>query len=104
MKTPAGEIPRAILFGSALLARVRTARAAGIALYETGAPDLGTASAGRAAMAADESTAAANPAWMTLLYDVKRGPLSGRVQGDFSSNIIDFLGINLVWKLGSAGQ
>jgi long-chain fatty acid transport protein len=39
----------------------------GIALYETGAPDLGTASAGRAAMAADASTAAANPAGMTLL-------------------------------------
>jgi len=43
------------------------AQAAGIALYETGAPDLGTASAGRAAMAADASTAAANPAGMTLL-------------------------------------
>jgi long-chain fatty acid transport protein len=40
---------------------------AGIALYETGAPDLGTASAGRAAMGADASTAAANPAAMTLL-------------------------------------
>ena len=40
---------------------------AGIALTETGAPDLGTASAGRTAMAADASTAAANPAGMTLL-------------------------------------
>ena len=30
-----------------------TARSAGISLYETGAPDLGTAGAGRAAMAAD---------------------------------------------------
>lgn len=37
-------------------------------------------------------------------YDVKRGPLAGRVQGDFSTNIIDFLGINLVWKLGRSGQ
>jgi long-chain fatty acid transport protein len=37
-------------------------------------------------------------------YDIKRGPLAGRVQGDFSSNIIDFLGINLVWKLGSSAQ
>jgi long-chain fatty acid transport protein len=37
-------------------------------------------------------------------YDVKRGPLAGRVQGDFSSNIIDFLGINLVWKLGLSGN
>jgi long-chain fatty acid transport protein len=41
--------------------------AAGLELYETGAPDLGTASAGRAAMAADASTAASNPAGMTLL-------------------------------------
>ena len=43
------------------------ARGAALELYETGAPDLGTASAGRAAMAADASTAAANPAGMTLL-------------------------------------
>src|SRR5690242_12658264 len=43
------------------------AEAAGLLLYETGAPDLGTASAGRAATAADASTAAANPAGMTLL-------------------------------------
>jgi len=43
------------------------ARSAALELYETGAPDLGTASAGRAAMAADASTAAANPAGMTLL-------------------------------------
>jgi long-chain fatty acid transport protein len=50
-----------------LLAYVTSARAAGLLLYETGAPDLGTASAGRAAMAADASTAAANPAGMTLL-------------------------------------
>ncbi len=50
-----------------LLTFVTSARAAGLLLYETGAPDLGTASAGRAAMAADASTAAANPAGMTLL-------------------------------------
>jgi long-chain fatty acid transport protein len=43
------------------------ARGAALALYETGAPDLGTASAGRAAMAADASTVAANPAGLTLL-------------------------------------
>ena len=43
------------------------AQSAGLELYETGAPDLGTASAGRAAMAADASTAAANPAGMTQL-------------------------------------
>lgn len=50
-----------------LLAFVTAARGAAVGLYETGAPDLGTASAGRAAMAADASTAAANPAGMTLL-------------------------------------
>jgi long-chain fatty acid transport protein len=45
----------------------RPALAAGLSLYETGAPDLGTAQAGQAALAADASTAAANPAGMTLL-------------------------------------
>lgn len=50
-----------------LLMFVASARGAGLLLYETGAPDLGTASAGRAAMAADASTVAANPAGMTLL-------------------------------------
>src|SRR5260370_8728920 len=59
---------RAISLATAiLLTFVTSARAAGLLLYETGAPDLGTASAGRAAMAADASTAAANPAGMTLL-------------------------------------
>src|SRR5271170_1146549 len=43
------------------------ARAAGLGLYETGAPDLGTAQAGQAALAADASTAGSNPAGMTLL-------------------------------------
>src|SRR5229473_4294914 len=56
-----------VLAAVILLAFVTSARAAGLLLYETGAPDLGTASAGRAAMAADASTAAANPAGMTLL-------------------------------------
>jgi long-chain fatty acid transport protein len=50
-----------------LLAFVSYARGAALELYETGAPDLGTASAGRAAMASDASTAASNPAGMTLL-------------------------------------
>ena len=50
-----------------LLGFASPARASGLLLYETGAPDLGTASAGRAAMAADASTVAANPAGMTLL-------------------------------------
>ncbi len=50
-----------------LLALASSARGSGLLLYETGAPDLGTASAGRAAMAADASTVAANPAGMTEL-------------------------------------
>lgn len=55
------------IVGAFLLLSCTKAWCAGIALYETGAPDLGTASAGRAAMGADASTAAANPAAMTLL-------------------------------------
>jgi len=56
-----------VLAAGILLTLVTSARGAGLLLYETGAPDLGTASAGRVAMAADASTAAANPAGMTLL-------------------------------------
>jgi long-chain fatty acid transport protein len=53
---------------SALLTVLQgVALGAALELYETGAPDLGTASAGRAAMAADASTAASNPAGLTLL-------------------------------------
>ena len=44
---------------------VASARGAGLELYETGY--LGTASAGRAALASDASTAGTNPAGMTLL-------------------------------------
>jgi long-chain fatty acid transport protein len=50
-----------------LLSASSSVWAAALELYETGAPDLGTASAGRAAMAGDASTAASNPAGMTLL-------------------------------------
>jgi long-chain fatty acid transport protein len=57
-----------IVYLSFLVAALQgVARGAALELYETGAPDLGTASAGRTAMAADASTAAANPAGMTLL-------------------------------------
>ena len=44
-----------------------SARAAGLYLYELGTPDLGTAAAGRAAMAQDASTVMGNPAGMTRL-------------------------------------
>ena len=56
-----------LAIATVLMTLATPARGSGILLYETGAPDLGTASAGRAAMAADASTAAANPAGMTLL-------------------------------------
>jgi len=63
---------RSLLFSATIITAVlilspRSVRAAGILLYETGAPDLGTAGAGSAAMGADASTAGANPAAMTLL-------------------------------------
>jgi long-chain fatty acid transport protein len=61
-------IQRAICITIALvLALATSVRAAGLLLYEVDTSDLGTASAGRAATAADASTAAANPAGMTLL-------------------------------------
>ena len=57
-----------LVYGSMLILAMRgVALSAALELYETGAPDLGTASAGRAAMAADASTAASNPAGLTLL-------------------------------------
>jgi len=46
---------------------VPAAWGAGLWLYEAGTPDLGTAGAGRAALAADASTAGMNPAGMTRL-------------------------------------
>lgn len=48
--------------------------AAGLYLYEVGSPDLGTAAAGRAALAQDASTVMGNPAGMTRL---KRSQLTG---------------------------
>jgi len=60
-----------------LLTSATFARASGLLLYETGAPDLGTASAGRTAMAADGSTAAANPAGMTHVDHTELETASG---------------------------
>jgi long-chain fatty acid transport protein len=54
--------------------------AAGLWLYEQGAPDMGLAAAGRAALAQDASTAGANPAGMTLL---ERNQLEGGLLGIF---------------------
>jgi len=50
-----------------LTAPARLASAGGAWVYENGSPDLGTASAGRAALAADASTAFNNPAGMIHL-------------------------------------
>jgi long-chain fatty acid transport protein len=60
---------RSLILVTAILAVIspRSARGAGLSLYETGAPDLGTAGAGQAALAEDASTAGSNPAGMTLL-------------------------------------
>jgi long-chain fatty acid transport protein len=60
-----------------LVALQGIARGSAIELYETGAPDLGTASAGRTAMAADASTAGANPAGMTQLDQTQLMGASG---------------------------
>jgi long-chain fatty acid transport protein len=53
-------------------------RAAGLWAYELGTPDMGTASAGRGAIAADASVALFNPAGMTKL---DRSQLFSAVQG-----------------------
>ncbi len=59
---------RAILVASvAAFASQHVAHAGGLFLYEMATPDLGTASAGRAALAEDASTAFGNPAGMTRL-------------------------------------
>ena len=54
--------------------------AAGLWLYEQATPDMGLATAGRTALAQDASTAAANPAGMTLL---ERNQLEGGLLGIF---------------------
>jgi len=50
-----------------VLLATAAARAGGVAWYELGTPDVGTASAGRAALAMDASTAWGNPAGMAHL-------------------------------------
>lgn len=55
-------------------------QAAGLWLYEQATPDMGLATAGRAALAQDASTAGANPAGMTLL---ERNQLEGGLLGIF---------------------
>ena len=59
---------------------------AGLWLYEGGTPDLGTASAGRAALAADASTAGTNPAGMTRL---DRSQMLAAMQGLYVNSRFD---------------
>jgi long-chain fatty acid transport protein len=61
-----------------LFSLVSAAWGGGVWLYEGGTPDLGTAGAGRAALATDASTAGANPAGMTRL---DRSQMLSAVQG-----------------------
>ncbi len=58
----------------------------GVWLYEGGTPDLGTAGAGRAALATDASTAGANPAGMTRL---DRSQMLTAVQGIYIDSRFD---------------
>ena len=55
------------LAAGGLLLPPSSARAGGFWLYEMGTPHLGTASAGRAALAKDAATVFGNPAGMTSL-------------------------------------
>ena len=57
----------ALLTTCLCLASAQFAQAGGLILYEMGTPDVGTAAAGRAALAEDASTAFGNPAGMTRL-------------------------------------
>jgi long-chain fatty acid transport protein len=57
----------AVLLAGGLMLAASPATAAGFWLYQMGTPDLGTASAGRAALAKDAATVFGNPAGMTSL-------------------------------------
>ena len=65
-RSPA-RLPSLIAAAVGLVLGPRAVWAGGAWVYETGTADLGTASAGRAALAADASTAFGNPAGMTRL-------------------------------------
>jgi len=58
----------------------------GLWLYEGGTPDLGTAAAGRAALASDASTAGTNPAGMTRL---ERSQMLAAFQGIYINSRFD---------------
>jgi len=67
---PGGHRPLAgVIAGLLMLCIASAAWAGGAYVYEVGSPDMGTAAAGRAALAADASTTFGNPAGMTHLSD-----------------------------------
>jgi long-chain fatty acid transport protein len=66
-RAPTGAISGAVLLATVIALSASPATAAGFWLYEMGTPDLGTASAGRAALAKDAATVFGNPAGMTSL-------------------------------------
>jgi long-chain fatty acid transport protein len=78
----------ALISSTLLTFSASSSLAAGIWLYESGAPDMGTASAGRAAIARDASTASTNPAGMTLLdrTQVMAGIVALDIQTEFNGS------------------
>lgn len=60
-------VVREAIVAALILLLATSGWAAGVRLHEMGTPDMGTASAGRAAMAQDAATAFGNPAGMTRL-------------------------------------
>jgi len=68
--------------------------AAGLWLYEQATPDMGTASAGRVALASDASTASVNPAGMTLLErsQILAGVQMLYVKTEFDTDFAEFGG------------
>ncbi len=75
-----------VLLISSLGLFISSAWGAGLWVYEWGAPDLGTASAGRAATAADASIVAGNPAGMTRL---QRSQMLAAFQGIYIDTQFD---------------
>jgi len=68
--------------------------AAGLWLYEQATPDMGTASAGRVALASEASTASVNPAGMTLLdrSQILAGVQMLYVKTEFDTDFAEFGG------------
>ncbi len=37
-------------------------------------------------------------------YTARRGPLAGTLQGHYSTNYLNWVGVNVIWKFGSSGS